>query len=47
MKPSLPVIGRDHLWFTENKEQVIQRERWIRQPINFLQKLYFGLNPPF
>lgn len=31
----LPVIGRDHLWFTENKEQVIQRERWFRRPINF------------
>lgn len=29
----LPVIGRDHLWFTENKEQVIQTERWFRQPI--------------
>lgn len=29
----LPVIGRDHLRFTENKEQVIQTERWFRQPI--------------
>ena len=31
----LPVISRDHLWFTENKEQVIPRERWFHQPINF------------
>ena len=29
----LPVIGGDYLWFTENKEQVIQTELWFRQPI--------------